>query len=156
GADGGGPLRCHPAGGPARIVGGLPPMLDGFVPFPREFATRYRQKDYWKDRSMGQVFMECFARYADRIAVVAGEERISYQVLAERVDRLALHLLGAGIRALDRFVVQLPNVPEFVYLYFALQRVGAIPIMALSPHRFQEISQFVKVSEAVGYAFPDR
>jgi 2,3-dihydroxybenzoate-AMP ligase len=130
-------------------------MLDGFVPFPRELATRYRQKDYWEDRSMGQVFMECFAGYADRIAVVAGEERISYHLLAERVDRLALHLLRAGIRALDRFVVQLPNVPEFVYLYFALQRVGAIPIMALPPHRYQEISQFVKVSEAVGYAFPD-
>ena len=47
-------------------------MLDGFVPFPREFATRYRQNDDWEDRSMGQVFMECFARYADRIAVVDG------------------------------------------------------------------------------------
>ena len=131
-------------------------MLDGFVPFPQEWAARYREHHYWEDRTLGQVFMECFARHADRIAVVAGEERISYGMLAERVDRLALHLLQAGIRTLDRVVVQLPNVPEFVYLYFALQRLGAIPIMALPPHRYQEISQFVKVSEAVGYAFPQR
>src|SRR5262245_38152809 len=131
-------------------------MLEGFVPFPPEWAARYRQNGYWEDRSLGQVFMECFTRYADRVAVVAGGERISYQILAERVDRLALHLLQGGIGALDRVVMQLPNVPEFVYLYFALQRIGAIPIMALPPHRYQEISQFVKVSDAVGYAFPER
>ena len=105
---------------------------------------------------MASVFTECFARYADRIAVVAGPERITYRLLGERVDRLALHLVKLGIQPLDRVVLQLPNVPEFLYLYFALQRVGAIPIMALPPHRYQEISHFVKVSEAVGYAFPEK
>jgi len=131
-------------------------MLDGFLPYPADFAARYRQKGYWENRSMGSVFAECFARYAGRIAVVAGAERITYGALGERVDRLARHLLELGLRPLDRVVVQLPNVAEFLYLYFALQRVGAIPIMALPPHRYQEISHFVKMGEAVGYAFPDR
>ena len=52
--------------------------------------------------------------------------------------------------------MQLPNVPEFVYLYWALQRVGAIPVMALPPHRYWEIRHFVGVTDAVAYAFPDR
>jgi len=39
-----------------------------------------------------------------------------------------------GIRALDRVVLQLPNVPELIVAYFALQRLGAIPIMALPAH----------------------
>ena len=39
---------------------------------------------------------------------------------------------------------QLPNVAEFVILYFALQKIGAIPIAALVTHRYAEISQFVQ------------
>ncbi len=131
-------------------------MLEGFVPFPPEFAARYRQRGYWADRSLGSVFDEAFSRFADRLAVVAGAERVTYRELARRIERLALHLLKLGVQPLDRVVVQLPNVPEFVYLYFALQKIGAIPLLALPPHRYHEIHTFVELAEAVAYAFPDR
>jgi 2,3-dihydroxybenzoate-AMP ligase len=51
--------------------------------------------------------------------------------------------------------VQLPNVVEFVYLYFALQKIGCIPIMALPTHRYREMSQFVELSGAVACVTPD-
>jgi len=131
-------------------------MLEGFVPFPPEFAARYRRHGYWLDRSLASIFDEAFSRFADRPAVVAGPERVTYRELARRVERLALHLLTLGLGPLDRVVVQLPNVPEFVYLYFALQKLGAIPLLALPPHRYHEIHTFVELTEAVAYAFPDR
>ena len=31
--------------------------------------------------------------------------------------------------------LHLPNGPEFIYLYFALQKIGVVPILALAPHR---------------------
>jgi 2,3-dihydroxybenzoate---[aryl-carrier protein] ligase len=34
--------------------------------------------------------------------------------------------------------------------------VGIIPVMALATHRYTEIQQFVRLSEAVGYAVPER
>jgi 2,3-dihydroxybenzoate-AMP ligase len=52
--------------------------------------------------------------------------------------------------------MQLPNVVEFAYLYFALQKIGCIPIMALPTHRYREINQFVELSGAVACATPDR
>src|SRR6185437_11785810 len=70
--------------------------------------------------------------------------------------RLALHLLEFGVASLDRWVVQMPNIPEFVYLYFALQRLGAIPIMALAGHRWNEINAFFELSGANGYAVSER
>jgi len=130
--------------------------LDGVVPFPPEFAARYRKKGYWEDRSLTSVFTETFTKFAGRVALVVGGERVSYASLAENVERLARHFLEVGVRPLDRVVVQLPNTPHFVYLYFALQRIGAIPVMALSPHRHREIKYFVELSEAVAYAIPDR
>src|SRR5712691_2698350 len=130
--------------------------LDGVVPFPPEFVARYRRKGYWEDRTLAGVFQDVFARFSDRVAVVAGAEHVTYRELASRVERLARHFLALGLRPLDRVVVQLPNVPEFVYVYFALQRVGAIPVMALLPHRYREIKYYVELTEAVAHVIPDR
>ena len=127
-------------------------MLEGFTPIPADFAARYRAKGYWIDRTMGAYFRDIFAAGGDRIAVVAGAERVSYAELGARIDHLARHLLDLGIDPLDRVVMQLPNKIEFIYLYFALVRVGAIPLMALPPHRRYEIGHFVSFIEAVGYA----
>src|SRR5712691_8182172 len=130
--------------------------LDGVVPFPPEFVARYRRKGYWEDRTLAGVFQDVFARFSDRVAVVAGAEHVTYRELASRVERLARHFLALGLRPLDRVVVQLPNVPEFVYVCFALQRVGAIPVMALLPHRYREIKYYVELTEAVAHVIPDR
>ena len=130
--------------------------LEGVVPYPPEFATRYRAKGYWEDQTMGYFFDEIFTQYSERVAFLAGDERVTYRQLAQKVERLALHLLKLGVRPLDRFVMQLPNSPEFVYLYFALQKVGAVPVMAMSSHRYSEINQFVELSQAIGYAIPER
>jgi 2,3-dihydroxybenzoate-AMP ligase len=126
-------------------------MLPGVTPFPPEFASRYRAAGYWEDRPLGTFYDEVFASHGDRTAIVHGEQTVSYSELKGRVDRLARHLLQLGVRPLDRFVMQLPNLPEFVYLYFALERVGAIPIMALASHRWTEVSAFVELTAARGY-----
>ena len=126
--------------------------LAGVTPFPPEFAARYRARGYWEDVPLGRFYASVFASHGDRVAMVSGSERVTYSELRERVDRLALHLLDLGVVPLDRWVVQLPNIPEFVYLYFALERLGAIPIMALAGHRWNEINSFFELSGANGYA----
>jgi 2,3-dihydroxybenzoate-AMP ligase len=131
-------------------------MLEGVVRFPPEFAARYRAKGYWQDRSLAAIFGEVFGKFAERVAVIDRDQFVTYAQLDERSTRLALNLLGEGLEPLDRVVVQLPNVVEFAYLYFALQKIGCIPIMALPTHRFREISQFIELSGAVACATPDK
>ena len=131
-------------------------MLEGVVRFPTEFAARYRAKGYWTDRSLADTFAEVFSQYAGRVAVIDRDQSVTYAQLNERSERLALNLLDEGLKPLDRVVMQLPNVVEFVYLYFALQKVGAIPIMALPTHRTREVSQFVELSGAVACAALER
>lgn len=131
-------------------------MLDGAVPFPPEFARRYREKGYWRDLSLAEEFAAVFERYAARVAVIDREARITYAEVDRVSDRLGLNLLDAGLAPLDRVVVQLPNVVEFVFLYFALQKIGCIPIAALATHRFLEVSQFAKLSGAAACVTPDR
>ncbi len=131
-------------------------MLQGTVPFPPEFARRYRERGYWQDRSLAAEFAAAFARYSERVAVVDRGKSFTYAEIDRVSDRLALNLLDAGLQPLDRVVVQLPNVVEFVYLYFALQKIGAIPIAALATHRYLEVSQFARLAGAVACVTPDR
>jgi 2,3-dihydroxybenzoate-AMP ligase len=130
-------------------------MLEGVVPFPPEFARRYREKGYWADKSLAEEFDVVFKHYAGRVAVIDRDKSISYAELDRLSTNLALHLLAAGLVPLDRVVVQLPNVAEFVILYFALQKIGCIPIAALVTHRFAEISQFVQLSGARACVIPE-
>jgi len=131
-------------------------MLDGVVRFPSEFAARYRAKGYWEDRALRDVFDETFSRYGDRVAIVDRDRSVTYSQLNDRATRLALNLLDEGFQPLDRVVVQLPNVVEFVYLYFALQKIGCIPIMALPTHRYREMNQFAELSGAIACVTPDK
>jgi len=130
--------------------------LPGVVPFPPEFARRYRDKGYWQDKSLAQEFAVCFSKYQDRLFLIDREKRYTYAQLDAATDNLALNLLELGLKPLDRVVPALPNCAEFVLLYFALQKIGAIPIAALVTHRFAEINQFVQLSGAAMCAYPER
>ncbi|HYY88927.1 MAG TPA: AMP-binding protein [Chloroflexota bacterium] len=130
------------------------PTLEGVVGFPPEFQTRYRASSYWEDRPLYSHFAGAFARFADRTAVIDGERSVTYAQLGQQAERVARNLLDLGLRPLDRIVLQLPNTLEFVQLYFGLQLIGAIPIMALPSHRFREVNQFVQLSEAAATATP--
>jgi len=131
-------------------------MLQGVVPFPPEFASRYRAKGYWQDKTLAQEFAVVFRKYADRVALIDGERTYTYADIDRITDNLALNLLELGLKPLDRVVPTLPNVAEFVLLYFALQKIGAIPIAALVTHRYAEVSQFVRLSGATTCVYPER
>jgi 2,3-dihydroxybenzoate-AMP ligase len=129
-------------------------MLDGVTPFPAEFAARYRALGYWEDRPLFDGFTAALAVYADRVAVADEAGPVTYSQLGERSERLARALLDHGLKPLDRVIVQLPNTAVFVYLYFALLRIGAAPVLALPGHRRREITQFAGISAAKALAVP--
>src|ERR1700741_2739166 len=131
-------------------------MLEGVVPFPPDFARRYREKGYWQDRSLAEEFAAVFDRFKQRIFLVDQDRAYTYGEVDRLTDNLALNLLELGLKPLDRVVPTLPNCAEFVILYFALQKIGCIPIAALVTHRYAEISQFVKLSAAAMSVYPER
>jgi 2,3-dihydroxybenzoate-AMP ligase len=130
-------------------------MLEGMVPFPRDFARRYRERGYWADRSLAEEYRVVLDRFSEGIAIIDGARSYTYAEVGRLSDNLALNLLRIGLQPLDRVVIQLPNVAEFVVLYLALQKIGAIPIAALTSHRYAEISQFVSLSGAAACVIPE-
>lgn len=130
-------------------------MLQGCTPWPEEFARRYREQGYWEDKTITELLDLSISKYPTREALVYNDLRLTYTQLGERIDRLTYQFIQIGLRPLDRVVFQLPNSPEFIIAFFALIKIGVIPIMALPQHRIAEIGQFVKHARAVGYLIPD-
>ncbi|MFM9884741.1 MAG: class I adenylate-forming enzyme family protein [Burkholderiales bacterium] len=64
--------------------------------------------------------------YPDRLAVIAGEVRLTYRALAERVDRLAAGLAGRGLRAGDRIALLDRNSFRYMEVNFACAALGII------------------------------
>jgi 2,3-dihydroxybenzoate-AMP ligase len=131
-------------------------MLKGCVPWPAQFARRYIDAGLWEGITVAEMVERTARRHPQKIAIVYGDTRTSYDELIRSSKSLARGLVRLGLRPQDRVVVQLPNGPEFVSLYLALNYIGVIPVMALRAHRHAEIRHFVRSSDAVGYFIPDR
>jgi 2,3-dihydroxybenzoate-AMP ligase len=130
-------------------------MLEGCTPWPDDVAKRYRDAGYWEDRTLGDMLDDSIRAWGPKTAIVCGDRRLSYDELGRRVDGLAAFLAEAGLKSRDRVVFQLPNSPDFAVAFFALQRLGVIPVMALRSHRLSEIRHFVAHAGATGYLIPD-
>ncbi|MFF0968085.1 (2,3-dihydroxybenzoyl)adenylate synthase [Streptomyces sp. NPDC003703] len=130
-------------------------MLEGCVPWPEDIAARYREQGIWRGDTLGTALREAARRYGERTALVHGERRISYAELDRWADRLAAGFAAHGLRAGDRIVVQLPNVPEFVAIAFGLTRLGAKLVFSLPAHRATELVHLVELSGAVSFLVPE-
>lgn len=76
--------------------------------------------------SVGSVLRRAAANYPDKVALICGDRRIPYRELNRRVNRVANSLLSMGLHKGDRVAVLLHNCPEFIEIYFACAKSGAI------------------------------
>ncbi|MEU6371482.1 long-chain fatty acid--CoA ligase [Streptomyces sp. NPDC046931] len=67
-------------------------------------------------------------RQPGRPALRLGTQVTTYAELDERSARAAALLRAEGVRPGDRVALMLPNVPEFVVLYYGVLRAGAIVV----------------------------
>lgn len=131
--------------------------MDQAHPFwPDDTAERYRRAGHWSGRTFDAQLRSWAALRPQRTALVDGDRRWTYASLESDAARLAGGLRRLGVGRGDRVVVQLPNVAEFVTLWFALQRLGAVPVHTMPGHRRTEIGHLVRISGAVACVVPDR
>ena len=64
--------------------------------------------------------------FKDRVALVSGEQRVCYGTLLDSVDRLACGLTAAGLTAGQRIGILAKNSIEYMYLYGAAAKTGAV------------------------------
>ncbi len=131
-------------------------VLKGFVPYKKEDADRYNKLRWWAGLTLGDIFDRAADIYPEKEAFVDGNTRLSYGDAREKTNKLAIGLMDLGIQPLDRVLVQLPNWNEFVFAYFALQKIGAIPALLIERYRQFEINHLIGLTGATSWIVPSR
>lgn len=64
--------------------------------------------------------------FPDKVAIVCGETRVTFRQLDEDSNRIATALRRSGIAVGDRVAMCLPNCCEFIMIFFAIVKSGAL------------------------------
>jgi benzoate-CoA ligase len=94
-------------------------MTSPAIHLPAEFnvATWFVDRNLHEGRG-GKVAIEC------------GEERVTYQQLLERTNRLGNALIKLGVGREERVQLILQDTPEFLYSFFGIIKMGAVAVPA--------------------------
>lgn len=129
--------------------------LEGFIPYESTAADIYEKKRWWLGMTLGDMVDKASDLYPQKDALVGSGVRYTYAQLRRRVDTMAYRMLQAGFRAGDRVLLQLPNWPEFVISYFALQKAGLIMVPLTVNHTAREITHLAELTRPKGWILPD-
>lgn len=121
----------------------------------------YRAQGWWGDQTLADLFAINVAKHPDRMALIDAPNRaafcfgeparLTYADMATEVDRMAAALLRAGLAKDDVLMVQLPNISEFVILYFAAAKLGIIVSPVAVQYRSHELSAMMAIVRPKGF-----
>ena len=97
-------------------------------PWLRFYGSKPRTLSY-PDLSMYGALRRQAAANPGVAALVFLGRRMSFAALDERIRRVSRGLAAAGLKPGERVLVCLPNIPQAVIVFYALNRLGAIPAM---------------------------
>lgn len=131
-----------------------------------ERIARLESEGWWGRSTLNELFDEALSRFPGRLALADqpnraelcdGEPlRLDFAALGRHADAWATVLAGRGIGKGDVVVVQLPNIAEFVVLYLAVARLGAIISPLPVQYGAHELRMVSGAVQAAAYVAPSR
>src|SRR5260221_9262401 len=84
----------------------------------------------------------------DRVAVVCGDERVTYGELLRRAAQIAWALHDAGVRREERVLLLLDDTPAFPATFLGAIRLGAVPVPVSPLYKPSDFRYFLEDSYA--------
>ena len=110
--------------------------------------TNTTSADGFATISVAAVLAESAKRTPDSIALIVGEDQVSYGDLWNQTRAYAGALRARGIGPGDAVAVLIPNVPDFARVYYAILSLGAIVVPVHALLKAREIEYVLQDSGA--------
>ncbi|MDY7042535.1 MAG: AMP-binding protein, partial [Chloroflexota bacterium] len=82
----------------------------------------------YPDTVMSKVLADVAGRQPNQVVTIFKGAKLTYREINELVDKLAAGLQKLGVKKGDTVAIHLPNCPQFVISYYAIQRAGGIVV----------------------------
>jgi acyl-CoA synthetase (AMP-forming)/AMP-acid ligase II len=102
--------------------------------------------------SIALIIQEKAKENPNQTAIVVGEEKCSYSLLAEMNRKAALFLKENGLKEGDRIVVEADHILSYVYIWYGIQLLGAtfVPVEKNTPSlRVKEIADELEAAKII-------
>ncbi|NLA87225.1 MAG: long-chain fatty acid--CoA ligase, partial [Clostridiales bacterium] len=103
----------------------------------------------YPDCSMSDLVFKAAAKYPDTTAYDFFGAGATYSGFAGQIDACARALSAAGIKPDDRVTICMPNTPQAVVMFYALNRIGAVANMVHPLSAEEEIVFYINSSNSV-------
>ena len=97
---------------------------------------------------LSQLLEEAAKNFANRTVLISEGLRVNYDQLNRRVNSIAHLLREFGVIKGDKVALMLPNIPEFVYCYFAAIKLGAVAVPLNTSATSHELMYLLDNSES--------
>lgn len=87
--------------------------------------------------------------YPHKVALYYYDEQYAFREIYEKSNKIANGLIKAGLKKGDKVAVNLPNIPEYVIIYFALAKTGAVNVPINIYFTSNEFEYILENSDAV-------
>lgn len=104
--------------------------------------------DYFEG-TMFEAVAEIAAKYPSNVAFDFMGKPTTYRELVTNIQRCAKALRAMGIQENDKVTIAMPNCPQAVYLFYAVNLVGAIANMIHPLSAEKEITFYLQESQSV-------
>jgi len=119
-----------------------------------ELIERYTRSGHWGTETFYQILAQRAEAHSDREAIIDPRQRVTYGELLAGVNRIAAAFQHLGIGPGDVLTIQLPNWIEFAYVFFALERIGAVANQIGPDFRSREVEYILRFSESRAFVCP--
>ena len=93
--------------------------------------------------SMYDAIYESARKWPNRTAIEYYRMEVSYKEMIKKIDKVAAALKHLGVEKGDAVTICMPNTPEAVYMFYAVNEVGAIANMIHPLSSEKEIEDYV-------------
>ncbi|MDD4998329.1 MAG: AMP-binding protein, partial [Syntrophales bacterium] len=101
------------------------------------------------DKTIGRVFEEQVALHSDEDFLIYADRglRFTFRAYNDRVNRLAKGFLAIGIRKGDHVGLWATNVPDWLTVFFATAKIGAVLVTVNTAYRLHELEYLIEQSD---------
>lgn len=108
-----------------------------------------------KTFSLADLFDIAAQAVPDKLAIVYGQDRVTYHVMANRINKIAAWFQSQGVTRGDTVGLQLYNSTAYMECYLAACKLGAIPFNINYRYLEDELDYLYKDSKAKVIVFSD-
>ena len=103
---------------------------------------------WYRKRTLGSLLDDAAARYGTREALVFDGKRWTYDQVLTKTNETAKGLMALGVGPGDRVALWMTNLPEWLFVMFAVAKTGACLVPLNTRYRTDDVSYAIRQSRS--------